>query len=420
MKKYLSLGVLIIYGLFLGGMVGIISWAFLTLVNLGIHFIWVEIPMKFNFKYWTITVCLVGGVLVGLCQKYFGEYPRLMPEVMREFKKNKRVDYKMIPKALLTALIVLFSGASLGPEAALVGIIGGLSTLVGDILKWSVKGRSLEEYDKIITEFSMEVTLGVVFHAPLIGLTPLIEENDSKAIKRIKTIVYSTTTASGFGALMFLSKIDNRDSFIVHFGNFNLGGFEVISIFPLIALGIGLGLMYEYFGYILHKIFKPLENNKIIIAILGGVILGVIGTYLPYTLFSGEHQIKELVHEWDTIPVYILILTGILKLFLTEICLSTGWRGGHIFPIIFSGTIISYGIASIFNLDPVCTVTILTTAFTSSALRNAVITILLLILFFPKELVWVMLIAGFLSAYIIKKIDSLKATKVEDELGEVS
>lgn len=45
------------------------------------------------------------------------------------------MEYKTIPKALLTALIVLFSGASLGPEAALVGIVGGLSTLIGDILK---------------------------------------------------------------------------------------------------------------------------------------------------------------------------------------------------------------------------------------------------------------------------------------------
>ena len=120
-----------------------------------------------------------------------------MPEVMGEFKKNNRVEYKTIPKALLTALIVLFSGASLGPEAALVGIVGGLSTLVGDILKWTVKGRTLEKYGGMITEFSMEATLGIIFHAPLVGLSPLIEENDSNVIKIIKTKVYSITTAAG-------------------------------------------------------------------------------------------------------------------------------------------------------------------------------------------------------------------------------
>lgn len=55
-----------------------------------------------------------------------------MPEVMAEFKETKRVDYKNVPKACVSALITLFFGASLGPEAALVNIIGGLSTLVGD------------------------------------------------------------------------------------------------------------------------------------------------------------------------------------------------------------------------------------------------------------------------------------------------
>lgn len=413
MKKYFSLGILIIYGLVLGGIVGVVSWAFLAIVNLGIHFIWTELPEKFNLPYWTIIVCTTGGVLVGLCQKYFGEYPRLMPEVMGEFKKNNRVEYKTIPKALLTALIVLFSGASLGPEAALVGIVGGLSTLVGDILKWTVKGRALEKYGGMITEFSMEATLGIIFHAPLVGLSPLIEENDSNVIKRIKTIVYSTTTAAGFGVLMFLSRIDNRPSFIVHFQGYNIGINEIVSILPLIILGVLLGLMYEFFGKTLHKIFHPLHNMKILKAIIGGIILGVIGTYLPYTLFSGEHEIKELVREWSTIPMYILLLSGILKLFLTEVCLSTGWRGGHIFPIIFSGTTIAYAISMIFPIDPVVTVTILTTSFASAALRNAVIVLLLLVLFFPTELIWVMLIAAFLATYLMKKWDS-RGTESEE------
>ena len=32
---------------------------------------------------------------------------------------------------------------------------------------------------------------------------------------------------------------------------------------------------------------------------------------------------------------WILLLSGILKLCITAVCLNTGWRGGHIFPIIF-------------------------------------------------------------------------------------
>ncbi|HHD2754001.1 TPA: chloride channel protein [Clostridium perfringens] len=406
MKKYFSLGILILYGIFLGGVVGAVSWLFLSIVSLGIHFMWNELPGKINFPYWTLLVCSVGGILVGLCQKYLGEYPKLMPEVMAEFKKTKRVDYKNVPKACVSALITLFFGASLGPEAALVNIIGGLSTLVGDILKWTVKDKELQKYDSVVTEFSMEAALGLIFHAPLIGLTPLIEGDDSKVRKNIKTIIYSITTAAGFAVLILLSQIDNRPSFIVHFGNFSLGVGEVVSIIPLIVCGILMALLYGLYGKILHKVFLPLKNYKIIRALIGGIILGIVGTLLPYTLFSGEHEVKELVKEWSTLSVWILILISLLKLFLTEVCLSTGWRGGHIFPVIFSGVSMGYALSTIFSIDPVVTVTIVTTAFTSAVLRNAVVTLLLLVLFFPSSLIWVMLIAAFLSAYVLKKWDS--------------
>ena len=406
MKKYFSLGILILYGIVLGGIVGAVSWVFLYVVSSGIHFMWNELPGKFNLPYWTILVCSIGGILVGLCQKYLGEYPKLMPEVMAEFKETKRVDYKNVPKACVSALITLFFGASLGPEAALVNIIGGLSTLVGDFLKWIVKDKELEKYDSLVTEFSMEATIGLIFHAPLIGLTPLIEDDDSSVRKNIKTIVYSITTAAGFGVLILLSQIDNRPSFIVHFGSFNLGMSEIISIIPLIICGILMALLYGGYGKILHKIFLPLKNYKIIRALIGGIILGIVGTWLPYTLFSGEHEVKVLVKEWSSLSIRILILISLVKLFLTEVCLSTGWRGGHIFPVVFSGVSMGYALSAIFSIDPVVTVTIVTTAFTSSVLRNAVVTLLLLVLFFPSSLIWIMLIAAFLSAYVLKRWDS--------------
>lgn len=402
MKKYFSLGILILYGIVLGGIVGAVSWLFLYVVSSGIHFMWNELPGKFNLPYWTILVCSIGGILVGLCQKYLGEYPKLMPEVMAEFKETKRVDYKNVPKACVSALITLFFGASLGPEAALVNIIGGLSTLVGDFLKWIVKDKELEKYDSLVTEFSMEATIGLIFHAPLIGLTPLIEDDDSSVRKNIKTIVYSITTAAGFGVLILLSQIDNRPSFIVHFGSFNLGMSEIISI----ICGILMALLYGGYGKILHKIFLPLKNYKIIRALIGGIILGIVGTWLPYTLFSGEHEVKVLVKEWSSLSIRILILISLVKLFLTEVCLSTGWRGGHIFPVVFSGVSMGYALSAIFSIDPVVTVTIVTTAFTSSVLRNAVVTLLLLVLFFPSSLIWIMLIAAFLSAYVLKRWDS--------------
>ncbi len=98
-----------------------------------------------------------------------------MPEVMAEYKKTGRIEYRFVHRATLTAIIVLVFGASLGPEAALVGIIGGLCTWVGDRFKFALKGMNE------LTEIGIGATLSVIFNAPLFGyLAP--NENEGEEI----------------------------------------------------------------------------------------------------------------------------------------------------------------------------------------------------------------------------------------------
>lgn len=168
--------ILVLYGILLGSIVGATVWLFLVTINIGIHFIWGYLPTIFSSPpYYTICVTIIGGILVGLTQKYFGTYPRLMPEVMAEYKKTGRIEYSFVHKATLTAIIVLIFGASLGPEAALVGIIGGLCTWVGDRFNFALKGMNE------LTEVGIGATLSVIFNAPLFGfLAP--NENEGEQI----------------------------------------------------------------------------------------------------------------------------------------------------------------------------------------------------------------------------------------------
>ncbi|WP_416828912.1 chloride channel protein [Ectobacillus polymachus] len=402
--KIVKLGILILYSILIGGIVGLLTWGFLAVTSLIIHFLWVTLPQTFPIKNWTLLLCLIGGVLVGLCQKYFGNYPRNMEEVLAEFKETKRVDYKFVHTSTLTAFCVLSFGASLGPEAALVGLVGGLSTWAGDTIKsLAKKNPILNEYGNIVTEYSMEATISMIFRAPLFGATTFFEDrNDSRLIKLIKTLVYVITTAAGFGVFILLSKIDGRSLSLANFGSGIVGKNEVIAIIPLIFLGILLASLYKFFGDILQKVLKPLENYKIIKAVIGGLMLGLVGTILPITLFSGEHQLTELAAGWTDISVYLLLVAGIVKLFLTEFCLATGWRGGPIFPVIFAGVSIGYGIALLFPIDPVTSITILTTALTSAILKKPIAVIFIFIILFPINLIIPMIIAAYMPIYIFK------------------
>ncbi|PHA00399.1 chloride channel protein [Bacillus pseudomycoides] len=386
---------LIMYGLFLGAIVGAIVWLFLVVTNAGIQFVWGYLPKELGSpSYYTICVTVIGGVLVGLTQKYFGTYPRLMPETMAEYQKTGRIEYHFVHKATLTAVIVLVFGASLGPEAALVGIIGGLCTWVGDRFKFTLKG--MHE----LTEFGIGAALSVIFNAPLFGYLAPREHEDTQLTENFKgkkTIVYLATTFAGFTVYLFLSQFDNRGSFIVNFGEGSFALHEWIAFLPLIFIGVGVGYCYFQVEHILEKIIHPFQEYKLTLAIIGGILLGIAGTILPYTLFSGEHQLKELVTEWTELSFGVLALSGILKLCITAVCLTTGWRGGHIFPIVFSGASIGYAIATLIpSLDPVACVAVVTTAISSYAVRKPIAMTLLLLMFFPINLLLPMIGAAMI------------------------
>ncbi|GGE61967.1 chloride channel protein [Priestia taiwanensis] len=393
-----------VYGMFLGSIVGFAAWLFLLVVNIGIHFIWHNIPNVLGYQpYYTILVTTVGGVLVGLAQKHFGPYPRLMPEVMAEYKKTGRVHYKFIHQVILAALIALLFGASLGPEAALVGIIGGLCTWVGDRFSFTIKEMNA------LTEVGIGATLSIIFNAPLFGyLAPSENEKElrTKISKADKTIVYLATTLAGFSVFLLLGQLDNRGSFIVNFGASILTFREWLAFLPLACIGASAGYVYLQVEHGLEKIFHPFQRHKVALGILGGILLGVAGTFLPYTLFSGEHELKELVHDWSSLSFSLLFLSGVFKLFITAVCLSTGWRGGHIFPLIFSGACIGYALSIVVHIDPIASVAFVTTALLAYAMQKPIAVTLLLLMFFPINLLLPMLGAAVIgNAFPVSSMD---------------
>lgn len=411
-KKVVKLDLALMFNsALMGAFVGILTWTFLGIVNVGTHFIWHTLKDFFNIKYWTLIVASIGGILVGITQKYFGEYPKYMDQTLEEFKKNKRVEYKSLKNSIINSLTILFFGASVGPEAALSGIAGGIITFVGDKMKERFKKKNVvNQYSDELIEYSMQVSAGLVFRAPLFGIYTLSEKSSENRhiIKKIKVIVYTVTTIAGFLVFILLSKLDNRPSFIVKFGQSNIGLKEIIWFIPLIIIAMLLAYIYKMYALVLHRILKPIENKKILKGIIGGLGIGILGTVFPWILFSGEHGLRELVVEWNNISAYMLILLSLVKLLLTEICLSTGHRGGHIFPLIFSGSCLAYGVSKLFSIDPLFCLAIIVTGLASKAIGNMFVAIFLLIFFFPINTILPMV----LSAAIGKMINDIETKLV--------
>lgn len=190
------------YTILLGAIVGAIVWAFLKVMNLGIEFLWDYVPSQINFPLYTLILCTVGGLLVGLWKKKFGDYPEELHVVLGTVKKTGRYPYHNVFSILGSALFPLLLGASVGPEAGLTGVIAGLCTWVGDKLKHF--RREVEE----LTSIGLSATLGTIFRSPMFGfMEPIESDKETVLPKTSKIVLYFAAILSSFGVFILLNKL---------------------------------------------------------------------------------------------------------------------------------------------------------------------------------------------------------------------
>lgn len=389
MKEIKNRFVLILYTMIIGSIVGLIIWGFIKIMNLGIEFLWEYLPEKTNFKLYTLLVCLIGGIIIGLWKKKFGDFPEELNEVIKKVKKEKRYSYNNIFSLLGSALFPLLIGSSVGPEAGLTGIIAGLCTWVGDKLK-----RFFNEVQELTT-IGITATIGTIFRAPIFGFVePLESEEETTLPKTSKIVLYFTAILSSFGVFILLNQLTGSKGGLPSVGKPSFDNFNYFYVVILILIGILLG----YFYFISHKLvkvsFKLLKDNILVKCIIGGLILGIIGTLIPLTMFSGEEQISIILETGTKIGIVLLIIISLLKVVLTNICIESGLKGGHFFPMIFAGISLGYAMSILFNIDPVISMTIVTSSFLANIMKKPLAVVLLLMIVFPMNLVFIMLISS--------------------------
>ena len=108
----------------------------------------------------------------------------------------------------------------------------------------------------------------------------------------------------------------------------------------------------------------------------------------------------ELMAVWQQESPAVLILTTIMKLTLVNLCINLGWKGGSIFPIIFSGVSLGYAIAMILGIEPVFAVAVATAALCGYIMRKPVMVIGVLLLCFPITVIVPLAAAAYLGSVL--------------------
>lgn len=413
--KNSSLG-MITFSLLLGFIEGLIVWTLLMCSTQLTTIIWDNINILLPYIWAPLIICPIGGLIIGLFIKYTGIEIDTLESVMEKMEKNGKYKIKKpIPTAILFLLPILFGG-SIGPEAGLTGILVSICTKISESLK--KMGVRIAK----LPEITVSATLSAIFATPFVGIVSgeetltrneinydktkgeYINIDDYAFRKNVKLVLYTAAAIGSLGAVILLKSIFTGGHGLPHFEVIDLSMIEIGLIIPCLIIGYSGALIFYYGEYQFSKLSKYFKDKVILKPIIAGILLGLIATALPLTLFSGEMNIYSVMENWQSIAAISLILTGLLKCILTPICINFSWRGGHFFPCIFAGVSLGYGIAALCGANPIFCVVITTGTLIAAIQRKPLIAIALLLLCFPiRSILWIGLACLIGSAIPIPK-----------------
>lgn len=397
-----------LFSVLTGVLAGAAVWLVLRAINLGCHLLWETLPQALDvgegplLAAYVLAICLLGGLLIGLAQKRWGAYPQSLNTVMASVKRTGRYEHDHLGRIATCALLPLIFGGSVGPEAGLTGIVAGLCTWAGDRLRHA--GSQFREAASMGTA----AVISAIFSAPLFGLAaPLAggcDGPDGEGEVRItvpratKVAVYLCAIAGALGAMYLLGSLFGRQGGLPHISSLAVGGRELAMLLPCALLGAAVGWAYHGFDHGVRSLDRRLGERPVLKGVLAGLGLGICGALLPYTMFSGEEQTTQLADAWVSMSALALIATGLVKVFVTPLCLRLGWRGGHFFPVIFAGIALGYGCALLSGADAGFCLCACTGALMGAVMRQPLMAVLLLFLCFPLKGAPVMLVAAALGS----------------------
>ncbi len=330
----------------LGLVSAVITFVFLVLVHVGQTLIWEQVAQAVGVSapVFTLVICTLGGLLVGVLVKIFGDHSGIFAEMMAEFGHTGRFNYRHAPGIVITALPSLIAGGSLGPEAPLADACGSLGTLTAEKLR-------LDERETRSLGFSgLSGMLAAFITSPFGGA--LLGLESARAGVDYAWTLFPSLVSSACATIAFVLLSGSYFGFLYTFPAYQPRLSDLLLAVPLGLIGALAGAFFMLAFKQLRKIMQPLKTHLIVRGLIGGLGLGIAGALLPLTLFSGEEQTAVLIEDAAALGVLMLIVLALAKLLVTTLCLATGWKGGYIFPTMFAGTALGMAAHLIFPTIP--------------------------------------------------------------------
>ena len=398
----------------LGLISAVVTFAFVAFVHQGTNLIWEQAAKTLGIdpRLFTILVCALGGLVVGLLVKLFGDHNAIFAELMLEFGKTGRFDYRNAPGIVLTAFVSLISGGSLGPEAPLADACGGIGTLMSDRLKLDEQETRTLGYSGVSAMLAAFITEPI--GGALLGLE--LAQGGTSGKQTYFWVLFPSLLASAVATVVFVLLSGNFFATLYVFPAYVPRLVDLLYAAPLGLIGGVVGLLFMLSLRRLQRLFQPMKAHVVVRGLIGGLGMGLIGALLPLTLFSGEEQTSDLIVHAAEIGVVMLIVMGLAKLLATSLLLATGWKGGYIFPIMFASAALGLAASLLFSGIPVAVAVAATMAGAVVAtLRAPLFAVLFTLVLVQKETAAVIAVAVVVSALLTALLALRAARRAADQ-----
>jgi H+/Cl- antiporter ClcA len=389
------LGLVILLGL----ISALVTFAFMFLVSRGTALVWEQAALAIGLdpRFFTLLVCTLGGLLVGLLVKVFGDHNAIFAELMLEFGRTGRFNYRNAPGIVVTALVSLVSGASLGPEAPLADACGGIGTLISDKLKLDEEETRTMGFSGVSGMLASFITSP--FSGALLGLES--SQGGPGGRKTYFWVLFPSLLSSAVATTVFVLLSGTFFGGLYQFPDYTPRLIDLVYAAPLGLIGGMVGLLFMVFLRRLQRLFQPMKTRVVLRGVLGGLGMGIIGALMPLTLFSGENETLDLITHAAEIGVLMLVVLCAAKLLATTLVLATGWKGGYIFPIMFASVALGLAVNLLFPGIPVAVAVATTMAGALvAALRAPLFAALLTITLVQRETAPAIAVAVVVSALL--------------------
>ena len=331
---------------------------FVALISALFALVWLETLGLLNTAFWQNNfvvanrwmipvLVLFFSLLVGLVGKYM-RAPNVIHGTMEDVltDPNFNPDFTTFPGALLTSFFSMLSGASVGPEGPLIFLVVDIAAWFGTKLK--LTGQTLLGFAGAGLASALNGIIGNPLFAALFSSE--LQGGEKGGLQLIAWNLVAGVI--GYFFFVFVGYPGFASSIAASPVNVLTIPYAVAAVILGIIgalLAIFIGISFQVFGRIMDRVFKDRFIERVMAA---GVIIAIVGYFVPEVLFSGQAEIHPILANPVAYGVLFLLGLAILKVLLLGLSFKSGYLGGPIFPTLFASTMIALAISLLFPSVP--------------------------------------------------------------------